>query len=165
MQEEGISQVGAFVALCNVDEENILLSVFAKDTGCGKLVTKINRIDYENVINRLELDTTVCPRVITADTILQFVRSMENSKGSNMETLYNIIPGKVEAASFIVRENSPVTGKPLSKLRFKKDVLIASITRGDEVIVPRGQDVIQTGDNVVVVSKQLALYDIADVLK
>ena len=165
LQEEGISQVGAFVALCNVDEENILLSVFAKDTGCGKLVTKINRIDYENVINRLELDTTVCPRVITADTILQYVRSMENSKGSNMETLYNIIPGKVEAASFIVRENSPVTGKPLSKLRFKKDVLIASITRGDEVIVPRGQDVIQTGDNVVVVSKQLALYDIADVLK
>ncbi|MBQ8323373.1 MAG: Trk system potassium transporter TrkA [Clostridia bacterium] len=162
--EEGLAKAGAFVALADLDEENILLSVFAKGAGCGKLVTKINRTDYDNVISQLDLDTTVCPRTLTADYILRYVRAMKSTVGSNMETLYNIIPGKVEASEFIVGENSPIVGKPLSQLRFKKDVLIASITRGDEVIIPRGQDVIQSGDAVVIVSR-LALHDVAEVLR
>lgn len=162
--EEGISRAGAFVALAELDEENILLSIFAKNAGCNKLVTKINRIDYDNVINQLELDTTVCPRVVTADTILRHVRAMKNTRGSNVETLYNLIPGKVEASEFVVREGSAVIGVPLYQLKFKKNILIASITRGDEVIVPRGQDVILAGDRVVVVSI-FALHDVSDVLK
>ena len=162
--EEGLAKAGAFVALADLDEENILLSVFAKGAGCGKLVTKINRTDYDNVISQLDLDTTVCPRTLTADYILRYVRAMKSTVGSNMETLYNIIPGKVEASEFIVGENSPIVGKPLSQLRFKKDVLIASITRGDEVIIPRGQDVIQSGDAVVIVSR-LALHNVAEVLR
>ncbi len=163
--EEGIAKAGAFVTLTESDEENILLSVFAKGVGKGKLVTKINRMDYDNVVSQLELDTTICPRSITADEILRYVRAMKNTMGSNIETLYNIIQGKVEASEFIVKENSPILGVPLSKLKFKKDVLIGSITRGDNVIIPRGQDVIEVGDAVVVVCKQRALHDIADVLK
>ena len=162
--EEGISTAGAFVALADSDEENILLSVFAKGVGCGKLITKINRIDYDNVINQLDLDTTVCPRSITADTILRHVRAMKNTRGSNVETLCNFIPGKVEASEFTVRENSPIVGVPLYQLKFKKNVLVASISRGNEVIVPRGQDVINAGDAVVIVSG-FPLHDIADVLK
>lgn len=162
--EEGISTAGAFVALADSDEENILLSVFAKGVGCGKLITKINRIDYDNVINQLDLDTTVCPRSITADTILRHVRAMKNTRGSNVETLCNFIPGKVEASEFTVRENSPIVGVPLYQLKFKKNVLVASISRGNEVIVPRGQDVINAGDAVVIVSG-FSLHDIADVLK
>ncbi len=164
LMEEGLGKAGAFVALADLDEENIILSVFAKGAGCGKMITKINRTDYDGVVGQLDLDTTVCPRTLTADYILRYVRAMQNTVGSNMETLYNIIPGKVEASEFIVRENSPIIGKPLSELRFKKDVLIASITRGDEVIVPRGQDTIEAGDAVVIVSK-LALHDVTDVLK
>ena len=162
--EEGVSRAGAFVALADLDEENILLSMFAKGAGCGKLVTKINRIDYESVVSQLELDTTICPRTITADTILRHVRAMKNTHGSNVETLYNLIPGKVEASEFTACENSPITGVPLAELKFKKSVLIASISRGDEVIVPRGQDRIQAGDSVVIVSS-FPLHDIADVLK
>ena len=165
LKEEGIADTGAFVALASADEENILLSVFAKGEGTQKLVTKINRTDYEHVIHQLELDTTVCPRIITADVILRYVRSLKNAQGSNVETLYNIIQDKVEASEFIVRANSPITGIPLSQLKFKKNVLIASITRENQVIIPRGNDVIQVGDAVVVVTKQLGLNDLNDVLE
>ncbi len=163
--EEGVRNAGAFVALSDLDEENVLLSLFAKGEGCAKTVTKVNRTDYESLLSQLELDASVCPRAVTADTILRYVRASENAVGSNVETLYNIIPGEVEAAEFIVRENSPVIGAPLSKLKFKKDVLIASITRGKETIVPRGNDCIKAGDSVVVVSKHIGLYDIAEILK
>ena len=164
LMEEGISTAGAFVALADLDEENILLSVFAKGVGCGKLITKLNRNDYDGVINRLELDATVCPRSITADTILRHVRAMKNTRGSNVETLCNFIPGKVEASEFTIRENSPIIGVPLCQLKFKKNVLVASISRGNEIIIPRGQDVIQAGDSVVIVSG-FPLHDVAEVLK
>lgn len=163
--ETGIEKSDAFLALAELDEENILLSVYAKGVGRGKVVTKINRIDYDNVVSRLDLDTTICPKNITSDIILRYVRAMKNTLGSNVETLYNIIQDKVEASEFIVRENSPIAGIPLAQLKFKKDVLIASITRGDTVIVPRGHDVIQAGDSVVIVSKQIGLHDVTDVLK
>lgn len=165
LYEEGVERAGAFVALADLDEENILLSMFAKGAGCQKLITKINRTDYDHVISQLELDTTICPRNITSDIILRYVRAMKNTMGSNMQTLYNIIQDKVEAAEFIVKENSPIASKPLSQLRFKKNVLIAAITRGGSVIVPRGQDVIEAGDAVVIVSKWLGLHDVTDVLK
>ena len=165
LREEGIKKAGAFVALADLDEENILMSVYAKDAGSGKVITKIKRMDYDNVLTRLDLDTTICPKNITSDIILQYVRSHKNAAGSNVETLYNIIQDKVEASEFIVREGSPIVGIPLAKLKFKKDILIASITRGDEVIVPRGNTTIEVGDAVVVVSKQIGLDDIADVLK
>ncbi len=163
--EEGIDKVGAFVALAHQDEENILLSLFAKEVNHGKLITRINRTDYDNVVNRLELDCTICPKNITSDIILQHVRAMKNSLGSNVETLYNVIPDQAEASEFIVKENSPIAGKPLSELKFKENILIASVSRGGEVIIPRGQDVIEAGDTVVIVSKQLGLHDVTDVLR
>jgi len=163
--EEGLARAGAFVALAHYDEENVLLSLFAKEAGVKKLVTKINRTDYDSVISRLDLDTVVCPKNVTSDGILRYVRATKNSQGSNMETLYNIIEDKVEAAEFIVKDGSPIVGKPLSELRFKNDVLVASILREGNVIIPRGHDFIQTGDSVIVVTKGLPLENIADVLE
>ena len=163
--EEGVDKCGAFVSLSDSDEENVLLSLFAKGEGAGKTVTKVNRTDYDGLFSSLELDSSICPRIITSDIILRYVRATENAVGSNVKTLYNIIPGEVEAAEFIVCENSPIIGIPLHKLKFKKNVLIAAITRAGETIVPRGNDVIEAGDLVVVVSKHIGLYDVADVLK
>jgi trk system potassium uptake protein TrkA len=163
--EEGIAKTEAFVALSDSDEENILLSLFAKEVGGGKLITRINRTDYDSVITKLDLDTTVCPKNVTADIIARYVRAKSNTQGSNVETMYNIIQDKVEASEFIVKENSPIANIPLMQMKLKKDVLIASITRGDKVITPRGQDVIQAGDAVVIVSKQLGMQDVTDVLK
>jgi trk system potassium uptake protein TrkA len=163
--EEGVESTDAFVALSGFDEENILLSLFAKDKGKGKLITKINRTDYDSVINRLDLDTVICPKNITADGIVRYVRAIQNTMGSNVEAMYDIGQGKAEVSEFIVKEGSPVCETPLSELKFKKNILIAAIARGNEVIIPGGQDVIKTGDSVVIVSKDMALLDIADVLR
>ncbi len=165
LMEEGLETAGAFVTLAEADEENILLSLYAKEICKGKLITKINRSDYDSVVSRLDLDTVICPVNITSDEILRFVRATRNAMGSNVERLYNLIQDKVEACEFIVKENSPIAGKPLCELKFKKGVLVASISRGGEVIIPRGQDIIEAGDRVVIVSKLLGLQDITEVLR
>lgn len=165
LKEEGIDKTGSFIALTGLDEENILLSLYAKSVGDAKLITRINRVDYDGVIRHLDLDTTVYPESITADMIIRYVRAMKNSVGSNVETLYNIIKGKVEASEFIVRENSRITSTPLCELKFKENVLIAAILRGKKVMIPRGHDVILPGDAVVIVSSEMALHDICDVLR
>ncbi len=162
--EEGLGDIGAFVALTGLDEENILLSLYAKSVGDAKLVTKINRVDYDGVVGHLDLDSTVYPKSITSDLIVRYARAMKNTVGSNVETLYNFIKGKVEASEFTVRESSKITGIPLSQLKFKKNVLIAAILRGDTVLIPRGYDMILPGDAVVIVSGVMALHDICDVL-
>ncbi|MGN1339757.1 MAG: Trk system potassium transporter TrkA [Oscillospiraceae bacterium] len=163
--ESGLENTGAFVALTNLDEENILLSLFARSISSCKLVTKINRIDYGSVINHLDLDTIIYPKNITSDYIVRYVRAMSQSIGSNMESLYNIIKGKVEAAEFIIKEESPAVDVPLMEMELKPDVLVAAILRDKKVIIPRGHDSLQIGDAVIIVSSQLALHDITDILK
>lgn len=163
--EAGLAKTGAFVALTNLDEENILLSLFARNTANCKLVTKINRIDFGSVIKHLDLDTIIYPKNITSDTIIRYVRAKKNSIGSNVETLYNVIQGKVEAAEFIIKDGSPVVGIPIMKLKLKDGVLIAAILRDKKVIIPRGPDSIQVGDAVVIISNHLAVHDISDILR
>ncbi len=162
--EEGIRTAGAFVALTGLDEENILLSLFAKSAGHAKVVTKINRIDFDDVIKHLDLDSTIYPKNITADIIIRYVRAMQNSRGSSMETLYHVIKGQVEAAEFTVRAGAPVLDIPLSKLALKKGILLAAIIRNGQVIIPRGGDCVTEGDRVVVVSRSKSVADIADIL-
>ena len=165
LKEERASASDAFVALTGLDEENILLSLFAKNQGSRKVITKINRIEYDDVIAKLDLDSIIYPKNLTADMIVRYVRSKQNTLGSSMETLYNLIKGEVEVAEFVVGENSEIVGKPLSELKFKENALIAAILRGKQLIIPRGAAVIEPGDSVVTVTKLLALHDISDVLK
>ena len=164
LKEQGIENVDAFVALAGLDEENILLSLFAKEWGVKKMITKINRIDYDNVMAKLDLDTVVCPKNLTADMILRFVRSAKKSRSSNMQNLYNIVEGKIEAAEFLVKEGAKIIGKPLRELRLKKDTLVTSIVRGGKVILPRGSDCIAAGDIVIVVTKDTSLFVLEDIL-
>lgn len=163
--EEGIERAGAFVALTSLDEENVLISLFAKSVGRGKVITKVKRSDFSDVVKHLDLDTIIHSKNITSDIIVRYVRAMKNSMGSNVETLYNIINGKIEAAEFIVREESDITDVPLHQLQFKKDVLVAAILRDRRVIIPRGNDRILVGDRVIIVSGAMALGDICDVLR
>lgn len=163
--EEGISSAGAVVALTEEDEDNIFLSLFVKRIGKAKLITKINRTDFDDVIKHLDLDSVVYPESIVSDMILRYVRAMRNTVGSNVKTLYNLIKGKVEVTEFVIKEHSPVIGIPLAELPLKKNILIAAILRGKRVILPRGSDVIGNGDSVVIVSGVMALHDITDILK
>ena len=165
LREEGVARSDALVALSPIDEENIMLSLFAKTSGVKKTVTKINRIEYTDVIKQLDLDSTIYPKNITADIIVRYVRAMRNTAGSNMETLYNVIKNKIEAAEFTVGDESPILNTPLSALRFKDGVLIAAIIRNKQLIIPRGSEVILPRDSVVVVTAERGIHDLTDVLK
>ena len=161
--EEGLENANSFAALTNLDEENIMLSLFARVKGCKKLVTKINRIDFFDVIKQLDLDSIIYPKNITSELIVSYVRAMKNTIGSNVQTVYSIIKGKAEAAEFLIKDTSPVLGKPLMELKFKPNVLVAVILRGNRVIIPRGSDVIEKNDSVIVVS-DIRPHDISDIL-
>lgn len=163
--EEGIESAESFVALTNIDEENILLSLFAKSKTKGKLITKINRIAYDEVINNLQLDTTIYPKNITTEYILRFVRAMNNSLYSNVETLHYILDGKAEALEFKIGDNSPVSGVPIEMLNLKKNILVACIIRNGKIIIPRGKDIIEKGDHVIIVTATTGFNDISDILE
>ena len=165
LMEEGLPNAEAFVTLTNLDEENILLSLFAKKVSRAKLVTKVNRLAFDDIVDGLDLGSVVHPKYLTADYILQYVRAMSNSIGSNVETLYHILDGQAEALEFAVRDRSAVTGIPLSELKLKDNLLIACIYRGGVVHIPRGQDVIQPGDSVIVVTTVRGLKDLTDIRK
>ncbi|WP_283683123.1 Trk system potassium transporter TrkA [Parablautia sp. Marseille-Q6255] len=162
--EEGIDRYESFAALTNIDEENILLSLYARKTGEKKLITKINRIAFDEVIRELDLDTVVYPKNITAEHIIRYVRSMKNSLGSNVETLHKILGGKAEALEFVIRGNSRVTGVALHELAIKDGVLIAGIARDGKVLIPRGSDKIMQGDSVIVITRYRGLNDVEDIL-
>ena len=163
--EEGLEHTSSFVSLINIDEENIMLSLFAKSKSDAKVITKINRIAYDEVINGLDLDTIIYPKNITAEYIVRFVRATNNSLGNNIETMHLLLDDKAEALEFKIEKDSPVANIPLEKLELKDNVLIACINRGTKVIIPRGKDEIEAGDNVIVVTSHFGFEDIRDILK
>lgn len=163
--EEGIRQTEAFASLTGFDEENIMLSLYASGQSKAKLITKINKIAFENVINSLNLGSLIQPKMLTAEIILQYVRAMQNSMGSsNIETLYKIAADKAEALEFRVKDGSPVIGIPLEKLRLIDNLLVACINRGGKIITPRGKDAVEVGDTVIVVTTHTGLNDLKDIL-
>lgn len=165
LQEEGLDSVESFVALTNLDEENIMLSLYAKSRTKAKIITKVNRITFDDVINQLDLGSIICPKHITAEYIVRYVRGMQNSIGSNIETLYKIIDNRAEALEFIVKNGSPLIETPLEKLNLKDNIIIACINRNGKIIIPNGQDVIREKDTVIVVTTITGLNDIRDILK
>ena len=163
--EEGIERAESVVTLTNIDEENIMLSLFAKTLTKGKIVTKINRIAYDEVISNMDLDTIIYPKDITAEYILRFVRAKKNTFGNNVETLHYILDRKAEALEFNIMEDSPVCNKPIEKLNLKKNILIACINRDGQIIHPRGYDVIKPNDTVIIVTTHRGFEDISDILE
>ena len=166
LSEEGIEFAESMVALTGIDEENILLTLHARNVSNAKVVTKINRINFRNAINTLDLGSVIYPRYITSEAIVAYVRAKHNSTSSNVETLNYICENRVEAVEFRVNEASKVTGTMLKDLKpkMKKDILIASIKRGGQILIPSGMDTIEVGDTVMVVSTHSGFNDIRDIL-
>ena len=165
LKEEGIEFVESFVALTGMDEENILLTLYARQVSNAKVITKINRFTFKSVINTLDLGSVVYPRYITSEAIIAYVRAKKNSMGSNIETLYHMFDHRVEAIEFRVYESSKVTNVPLMNLPLKQDLLISFINRNGKILIPSGQDSIQVGDTVMVVTTHTGFKDIRDILK
>lgn len=163
--QEGIASVDGFASLTGLDEENIFLSLYAKSVSHAKIVTKINRINYSGILSDLKLDSITFPRLLTADTIIKYARSMNESLNSNVENLYKLEDGRAEALEFYIKEASSVTNIPLQNMRIKKNILVCCIHRGGQVIIPTGQDELRVGDSVVVVLTNSRLNDIKDILE
>jgi len=163
--EEGIAYAESFVPLTGIDEENIMLTLYAKQVSDAKVITKINRISFHNVINSLDLGSVIYPRYITSEAIIAYVRAKKNSMDSNIETLYHLFDSRVEAIEFRIDEASDVTDIALKDLSLKKGLLIAFINRNGSIIIPSGQDSIQIGDTVMIVTTHTGFNDILDILK
>ncbi len=163
--EEGLSSTGAVISLTGMDEENVLLSLFSKEFSDAKTVTKINHINFSNIIEKLNLDSIIYPKSITADFIIKYARSMNNALNSDVETLYMLEDGEAEALEFFVREESEVVGIPLQTLKLKKNLIICCIKRDKQIIIPSGNDCIQKGDSVMIVNKNYKLCNINDILE
>lgn len=164
LAEEGVYDYDAFVALTGFDEENIMLSLSVKDLTGNKVITKIDRVAFTDLIAKLNLDSVVYPYVLTDEYILQYVRAKNNTKGSNVEKIYKLIGDEVEALEFKIGEKSRIIGKPLRRLKFKPNVIICGILHRGKFIIPDGNSVLHPGDRMVVVTGQKNLNDVGDIL-
>ena len=165
LKEEGIEYVESFVPLTGIDEENILLTLYARQVSGAKVITKINRINFRDVINTLDLGSVVYPKYITAEAIIAYVRAKNASKDSNIETLYHMFDHRVEAIEFRVDDESGVTDIPFKELQLKKNLLVSFINRNGDIIIPSGNDCIRLGDTVMIVTTHTGFYDIQDILE
>ncbi len=165
LQDEGLEQMDAFVALTDRDEENLMVALYAHARGLSKVIAKINRINYADIIHNLGVDSVVSPKLLAADAIVRYVRALANSEGSPIETLVRIVHGKAEALEFSVCPRSSMIGQPLRYLPLKSDVLLAALIRAEKVIVPRGDTVIQAGDHVIAITRALMVTDLDGLLE
>ncbi len=163
--EIGVENADAFASLTGLDEENIMMSLYVGSMSEAKLITKVTRIPFTNVISQLNVGSVFFPVLIAAENIIRYVRAMQNSYGSNVETLCRIIDDKAEALEFLVRKNSPLIDIPLAQLSLKKNILIGIINRKGKIIVPGGSDVIKAGDTVIVVTTIKGLNALEDILR
>ena len=164
LQEEGLEKTDALVCLTGMDEENIVVALYGKARKVSKVIAKINRISFDEILDKLDIDGFISPKTIAASNIVRYVRAMQNSAGSsNVETLHRVVNERVEALEFKVHEKSPVVGIPLKNMKTKSGVLVATIIRGNRIIIPGGNDTIEIGDSVIIVT-MTKLMDLKDIL-
>lgn len=167
LMEEGITCVDAFAALTGMDEENILISFFAQSQNVPRVVAKVNRNELAAMAEKLGLDSIVSPKKAVSNVITSYARALQNSLGSNVETMYKLLDGSVEALEFNVQTDFKNQHIQLKNMKLKNDVLIAGIIRKRKAFVPTGDDEIIAGDRVIVIAKsdEQKMNDLADILR
>lgn len=166
LMQENIASVDGFAALTGLDEENILLSLFAKKVSGAKVVTKIDHINFSSVLSDLNMDSICYPRLLTAESIIKYARSMNASLHTNVENLYKLQDGRAEALEFYIKSpEANITSIPLQNMHLKKNILICSIVRGGKVLIPAGQDMLMPGDSVVIVAGGHHISDLKEIIE
>ncbi len=163
--EEGFNDTDAVVCLTGLDEENIIISMYAYKQHIGKIITKINKVSLVGLMESIRMASVISPKDITASKIVSYVRARNNSRSGNVITLYKLVNNKVEVIEFEAKQTSKALNIALKDMRLKKKVLIASIIRGKDVIIPNGDDMILAGDNVIVVTTTQFFDDLDDILE
>ena len=163
LKEEGIEKMDAVITLTNSDEVNIMVTAFAEACRVPKNVTKIDNSNLSIILDKFSSDSIINVTGLAGDAITHYVRAKKFAAAGEMKTLYKLVDGKVEAAEFIVDSKTKNLNKPLNDIDFKKNVLIASIMRRGKIIFPKGDDVIQEGDRIIVVSKERKIEKLKDI--
>ena len=162
---EGIDKTDALIALSDIDEENAIVSMYAKNVGVEKIITMIRAMSYVDFFKGVGLESIVSPKFSTVEVILRYIRSMANTGDADIESLHRIMGGRVEALEFHLKEEiEGITGVPLKDMDTAKGVLIASIIHRGHVVIPSGRDMISCGDTVIVVAESGRLKNIKDIL-
>lgn len=164
LMEESATNFDAVATLTGVDEENIITSMFLDSLGVAKNITKINRTSLLEILDNQDFSSIVTPKRIATDTIMHFIRGRVNAQHSNLEALHHVANGHIETLQFFITEDSKITGKSLAELKLKKGVLIAAIIRNGRTIFPDGNDVIQIGDKIIVVTLMQNINQVTDLL-
>lgn len=163
--EEGIEAMDAFVALTDIDEENIIVSMFANKMNVKKTITQIKSDDLYGMLDELGISNNVSPKDIVADRVISYIRAIANTRGSNVLTLYRLVNNRVEALEFLAKKQESIYDKPLKELKIKENCLIACIIRQSEVLIPDGNTCIKHGDNVIVVTTHKNFDDLTDIFE
>ena len=163
LESENLTHAQAFVALTDRDEDNLIISMYALLQGLSRVVAKSNRQNYSAIAAAVGIDSIISPKLLTANSILQVVRGMQNSKGSVMTALYRIADNQAEAAEFVANHTTRHLGIPLKDLPLKKGVLIAVIANRNKIIIPEGSSCIHDGDTVIIVSQDPNIMDLNDI--
>ena len=163
--EEGIESMDAFVALTDIDEENMIVSMFAGKKKVKKTITQIKNADLYGMLDELGIVNNVSPKHIVASRVLSYIRALSNTVGSNVHNMYQLVNGRVEALEFSAKREEYFYNTPLRDLNTKKGCLVACIIRKNDIIIPGGDSEIKLGDNVVVVTTQKNFDDLNDVFE
>ena len=165
LEQENLTKFGALVCLLDRDEENMMTGLYAVRRGVGKVVVKVDRPNYVDVLSNMGLESVVSPKLTTANAILRTVRALARSQSSAVvEKLYRIVEDKVEALEFTAREGAPYLNTPLSRLRIRKGVLVAVLVRKRKIIIPFGDDHIEAGDTVILIARASSIGALEDAL-
>ena len=164
LDEENLKGHDACIALTGMDEENVMISLYAKQNKVDKIVTKIDNPSILKMVTVFGLGTVVSPRNIIVNHIVRFVRSYAAAKDEGADTLYKI-GSKAEALEFTVLEGFKGADIPLKELAIKKNVLIGGIVRDNEFILPSGDSTLKVGDRVIVVSEEKQFTKLSQILR
>lgn len=165
LESENLDEIDAFISLTGRDEENLVTAMFALDSGVDKVIAMTTRMNLSSVATKLGLDSIVDPKVITASYIIGYVRGMQNSKGSIVDTVYKIMDGKAEVIIFIANSSTQFINKPIKELSLKEELIIACILHNSIATIPHGNESIQVGDKVLIVTKgHHIIRDLNDIL-
>lgn len=165
LTEEALDEMDAVCSLMNEDEENILLSLFAHKNSSAKIMTRIHRDSYEELVSELPVGQTIATKKITSDYIVRYIRAMQNSLGSEVETLYRLVDGRVEALEFNIGSGFIGSGKSLKDLPLISGTLICCIYRGGKIIRPGGNDCLEAGDSVVLVTTHKGINSLDEIIR
>ena len=166
LYEEDIENFDSFVSLNSIDEENIIHSMFAKSINVPNVITKVNHINLDGVIDKAEIDTVVAPHKIATNSIVKYVRAMQNSSNSSCESIYKFDKEKFEMIEFNVKNGFKGQNKKLKELKIKSNVLVVAILRGKNIIFPTGNDEIKEKDVIVIsADDKINVKDINDILE